>query len=112
MELRALCRRENRFDLLAHRLHVRPARLRIGVLIRRSRLTNRVANLRALRVAQVQRTQRVHEAVVTVMAVLARGGGHGRRSVRWAGRRRVLCERRRRDGDRCAQRGDREEADE
>jgi hypothetical protein len=110
MELRALRRCENRLDLLAHRAHVRPARLRIGALVRLPRLTDGIADLRALCVAQVQRTQRVHEAVVTVMTVLARGGAHGVRSVGRTGRRRVLRERCRRDDDCRAQRDGREEA--
>jgi len=110
VKLRALGGGEKRLDLLAHGMDVRPAGLRIGVLVGLPRLTDRVADLRTLRVAQVQRTQGVHEAVVTVMAVRARGCAHGRRSVGRTGRRRVLCERRRGDDDRRAQRSGRDEA--
>jgi hypothetical protein len=72
--------REQRVDVLAHREQVRVPRLRVGVLVCEARLTDRVADLRTLRVAEVQRTQGVHEAVVVMAAaagVLTGGAGDG-----------------------------------
>jgi len=82
LQVRALVRREQRVDALVQRLLVGAPRLRVGVRVRLPRLADGVADLRALCVAEVQRTQRMQVAAVVMAVMRMRRAGDCRRGAR------------------------------
>jgi len=76
MQLAALSVGQDAFDLLVERLHVCPARLRIGAFVLAVRALQDARNLLFLRIGEIESTHRTHVGIA-MMAVVRRGGGCG-----------------------------------
>lgn len=78
LELRPLAGRQDAVELVAELLHVRAARLRIGVLIRLAQIFHARHNLLLLLGAQMELVQRAHEVAAVMVGCRSRRCARGR----------------------------------